>query len=481
MAKGLPLLSAYLLKLRLMNNNNSQHILIVDDEPLIRKSLTEILRLEGYKVSMAASGNEALEKLKQDTVNIVISDIKMPGIDGIELLKVLKKQNPKISVILITGHGNIENAVEAMKLGAFDYITKPLVDNEIKIIIQKIIEQRKLIEENISLKEELAEVKRSRYGNMIGGSLPMQKTYNMIETIAGTKATVLITGESGTGKRLVAMAIHQNDKIRKNNRFVEISCGALPENLLESELFGHTKGAFTGAIKDRQGRFELADKGTMFLDEIDAFSPALQVKLLRVLQEGEFENVGDTKTIKVDARIIAASNQDLEALIKADKFRKDLFYRLNVISINVPPLRERKEDIPALVNHFIQKYNQKNNAKVSEISKDLLDLFYGYNWPGNVRELENTIEHAVIMSKSERITRSHIPENLFLRERKNNIDTPKSLKDIIAEPEKQVILTALNDSGWNKKRTALALGINRCTLYNKMKRYDIKPVRKSSA
>ncbi|MEK6715494.1 MAG: sigma-54 dependent transcriptional regulator [Candidatus Omnitrophota bacterium] len=464
-----------------MNNNNSQHILIVDDEPLIRKSLNEILRLEGYKVSMAASGNEALEKIKQDTVNIVISDIKMQGIDGIELLKILKKENPKISVILITGHGNIENAVEAMKLGAFDYITKPLVDNEIKIIIQKIIEQRKLIEENISLKEELAEVKRNSYGNMIGGSSAMQKLYNMIEAIANTKATILITGESGTGKRLVAMAIHQNDKLRKNNRFVEISCGALPENLLESELFGHIKGAFTGAIKDRKGRFELADKGTMFLDEIDAFSPALQVKLLRVIQESEFENVGDTKTIKVDTRIITASNQDLEALIKADKFRKDLFYRLNVISINLPPLRERKEDIPALVNHFIQKYNQKNNTKVSEISKDLLDLFYGYNWPGNVRELENTIEHAVIISKSEKITRAHIPEYLYLRERKNNIDTPKSLKDIIAEPEKQIILTALNDSGWNKKRTALALGINRCTLYNKMKRYDIRPSIKNPA
>ena len=464
-----------------MNNNNSEHILIVDDEPLIRKSLNEVLRLEGYKVSMAASGNEALEKIKQNTVNIVISDIKMQGVGGIELLKVLKKENPKISVILITGHGNIETAVEAMKLGAFDYITKPLVDNEIKIIIQKIIEQRKLIEENISLKEELAEVKRNSYGSMIGASSAMQKTYNMIETIAGTKATVLITGESGTGKRLVAMAIHQNDKIRKNNRFVEISCGALPENLLESELFGHIKGAFTGAIKDRKGRFELADKGTMFLDEIDSCSPALQVKLLRVLQEGEFENVGDTQTIKVDTRIIAATNQDLEALIKADKFRKDLFYRLNVISINVPPLRERKEDIPALVNHFIQKYNQKNNTKISEISKDLLDLFYGYNWPGNVRELENTIEHAVIISKSEKITRSHIPEHLSLRERKNNIDTPKSLKDIIAEPEKQVILTALNDSGWNKKRAAFALGINRCTLYNKMKRHAINPVRKNSA
>lgn len=457
-----------------MNNHHPEHILIVDDEPLIRKSLNEILRLEGYKVSMAASGNEALERLKQDTVNIVISDIKMPGIDGVELLKVLKKENPKISVILITGHGNIETAVEAMKLGAFDYITKPLLDNEIKIIIQKIIEQRKLIEENISLKEELAEVKRKSYGSMIGSSSAMQKLYNMIEAIANTKATVLITGESGTGKRLVAMAIHQNDKLRKNNRFVEISCGALPENLLESELFGHTKGAFTGAIKDRKGRFELADKGTIFLDEIDSCSPALQVKLLRVLQEGEFENVGDAEIIKVDTRIIAATNQDLEALIKTEKFRKDLFYRLNVISLNLPPLRERKEDIHLLVNHFIQKYNRKNDAEVSEISPDLLDLFYGYNWPGNVRELENTIEHAVIISKSEKITRAHIPEYLCLRERKNNIDTPKSLKDIIAEPEKQIILTALNDSGWNKKRTALALGINRCTLYNKMKRYDIR-------
>lgn len=461
-----------------MNNDNPEHILVVDDEPLIRKSLHEILRLEGYKVISASSAEEALQKIKENNVNIVISDVRMPGMDGVELLKAIKKDKPKISVILITGHGNIETAVEAMRLGAFDYVTKPLVDNEIKIIIQKISEQRKLIEENILLKEELAGVKRNSYCSMIGASLPMQKIYTMIETIAGTKATVLITGESGTGKRLVALAIHQNDPARKDNRFVEVSCGALPENLLESELFGHIRGAFTGAIKDRKGRFELADKGTIFLDEIDTFTMSLQVKLLRVLQEGEFENVGDIKTIKADTRIIAATNQNLEALIKTGKFREDLYYRLNVISIHIPPLRERKEDIPALTNYFIDKYNLKNNTHISGISKDILDLFSNYNWPGNIRELENTIEHAVIIAKSDKITRSHIPAYLFRSEKTVVEGSAKSLKDIISGPEKQTILAALNSAAWNKKRTAEALGINRCTLYNKMKKYNIKPSQK---
>ncbi|MDP1853746.1 MAG: sigma-54 dependent transcriptional regulator [Candidatus Omnitrophota bacterium] len=457
-----------------MSTNNPEHILVVDDEPLIRKSLHEILRLEGYKVISASSATEALQKIKENNVNIVITDVKMPGMDGIELLKAIKKDKPKVSVILITGHGNIETAVEAMKLGAFDYVTKPLVDNEIKIIIQKISEQRKLIEENILLKEELAGIKRNSYCSMIGGSLPMQKIYTMIETIAGTKATVLITGESGTGKRLIALAVHQNDPIRKNNRFVEISCGALPENLLESELFGHIKGSFTGAIKDRKGRFELADKGTIFLDEIDTFTTPLQVKLLRVLQEGEFENVGDAKTIKTDTRIIAATNQNLETLIKTGKFREDLYYRLNVIPIHIPPLRERKEDIPALTNYFIDKFNLRNNTHISGISKDILDLFSNYNWPGNIRELENTIEHAVIIAKSDKITRAHIPAHLFRSEKTIVEGSAKSLKDIISEPEKQTIITALNNAAWNKKRTAEVLGINRCTLYNKMKKYNIK-------
>jgi len=295
---------------------NGYRILIVDDEPLVRRSLYEILRADGYTASMASDAEEALDKMKKADFDIVISDMKMPKMDGIDLLKKVKSDYPRAEVVLITGFGNIETAVEAMKIGAFDYITKPIMDNEIKMIIEKIIERNKLIQENVSLKQQLADSHRSRFHSIIGQDPKMQKIYTMIEAIADSQVTVLINGESGTGKRLVAHAIHATDKIRRDKPFVEVSCGALPETLLESELFGHVKGAFTGAIKDRKGRFELAEGGTIFLDEIDTFSPSLQVKLLRILQDGEFERVGDTKTLKADLRIITATNQRLEKLIE---------------------------------------------------------------------------------------------------------------------------------------------------------------------
>ncbi|MDD5668860.1 MAG: sigma-54 dependent transcriptional regulator [Candidatus Omnitrophica bacterium] len=333
--------------------SNGSHILVVDDEPLVRRSLSEFLTMEGFTVSSASDGEEALEFLKKHTADVILADLKMPKCDGIELLQKVKVSHPNTTIIMITGFASIDSAVEAMKQGAYDYVTKPIVDSEIKIILDRIITQRNLLEENVKLKRQLSATLRDHFHNIVGKSKPMQKIYTLIEAILNTRATVLIYGESGTGKRLIAHAIHKYNEIERGKPFVEVSCGALTETLLESELFGHVKGAFTGAIKDKPGRFELAAGGTIFLDEIDAFSPALQVKLLRVLQDGEFERVGENKTIKIDIRVIAATNQDLQQLIELGKFRKDLFYRLNIILIEVPPLRDRKEDIPILADHFV--------------------------------------------------------------------------------------------------------------------------------
>ncbi|MFC1667446.1 sigma-54-dependent transcriptional regulator [Candidatus Omnitrophota bacterium] len=454
---------------------NGCRILIVDDEPLVRKSLYEVLRGAKYVASMASDGEEALTKMNEKAFDVVITDMKMPKIDGIGLLKKIKSSFPHTEVVLITGYGNIESAVEAMKMGAFDYVTKPINDNEIEIIIHKIIERNKLIEENISLRDRLKSSERSRFYSLVGQDPKMQKIYTMVEAIATSKATILLSGESGTGKRLVAQAIHTSDKVRKDMPFIEVSCGALPETLLESELFGHVKGAFTGAIKDRKGRFELADSGTIFLDEIDTFSASLQVKLLRVLQEGEFERVGDAKTSKVDVRVIAATNQNLDNLIKAGKFRQDLYYRLNVIAIELPRLKERPGDIKLLVEHFINKHNKQDGAKrVTSITKEAMSVLENNDWPGNVRELENVIERAIILTRGQKIDKDVLPEALHrpdvlkVSERKNN-----TLKEILGEPEKNIILKTLQEVKGNKKKAALKLGINRTTLYNKIKKYGL--------
>jgi DNA-binding NtrC family response regulator len=456
--------------------NGKHHILIVDDEPLIRRSLSELLSLDGYSVSSAGDGLEALDLLRTYSADIVISDMKMPKMDGIQLLREIKKNYPGIQVIMITGYGSIESAVEAMKEEAYDYITKPIIDSEIKIIIQRLTRQKQIQEENKKLKEELSATRRERFQDMAGKDEKMQKIYNLIEAVTGTRATVLIHGESGTGKRLIAHAIHKCNEHERGKPFVEVSCGALTETLLESELFGHVRGSFTGAIKDRIGRFELADGGTIFLDEIDAFSPALQVKLLRVLQDGEFERVGDTKTIKVDVRVIAATNQNLESLIAQGKFRKDLFYRLNVISIEVPPLRERKSDIPLLVQDFIKKHTAHTNRKITDLSSEAAAILMDYDWPGNIRELENVIERAVILSKEPVLTPESFPE--FLRKAKpvgevlsasNNL----KLKDALKSPEKDLILKTLNSVNGNKSEAASILGINRTTLYKKMLRLGL--------
>ena len=450
-------------------------VLIVDDEPLIRKSLYEIMRIEGYRVQMAETGEAALSILKKEYIDVVVTDFQLPKMTGIQLLEEVKRWSPKTEVILVTGYGTIESAVAAMKKGAFDYITKPINDTEIKIIIQKLIERKQIVAENEELKQIIAKGRRDHFCDLIGVSARIQEVYRIIDSVASSNATILITGESGTGKGLIARAIRQTDQTRKDKPFVEISCGALTETLLESELFGHMKGAFTGAIKDKEGRFEYARGGTIFLDEIDAFSPTLQVKLLRVLQEGIFERVGDNIPRRAEARIIVATNQNLTDLVRQGKFREDLYYRINVICVQVPPLRDRKEDIPILVDHFLKKYCAINNKKVTGISGDVQKMFIEYSWPGNIRELENAIEGAVIMAKTGIVNRADIPNFT-----KFTIDLPKSskspernLKRAVEQPEKDHIISILKDCSWNRNKAAASLGVNRTTLYNKMKKYNI--------
>lgn len=446
--------------------------MVVDDEPLVRESLGEMLELCGYCVSTACNGKQACETLKNSNVDIVITDIKMPEMDGKELSRFVKASHPNTAVIVMTGYGSIEDAVEAMKDGAYDYITKPIVDSEIKITIERFLNQKLLLEENTKLKKQLGASKKEYFAGIFGEDEKMRKIYNLIEAVSNTRATVLINGESGTGKRLIAHAIHKCNELERHKPFVEVSCGALTESLLESELFGHVKGAFTGAIKDRTGRFELANHGTIFLDEIDAFPPALQVKLLRVLQDGEFERVGDSKTLKVDIRIIAATNQNLEELIAQGKFRKDLYYRLNIIYIEIPPLRNRKTDIPILVKEFIRKHSaHKKNPQ--HISDEALFKLSKYNWPGNVRELENVIERAMVLNKEDVLNVIDLPDALRKSEAGEPSNGKLHLKEALKSPEKELIKKALDSTKWNRNETAKFLNINRTTLYKKMVKYGL--------
>ena len=449
--------------------NGKPHILVVDDEPLIRHSLRELLSHCGYAVTACSDGKEALDTLKQHHAHLILTDIKMPHMDGIELLKQIKIINKNTPVILMTSYASIENAVKAIKLGAYDYITKPIADEEIKILISRLLEQERLKEENIELKEALSTTNRENFHQIIGKSLKMQKIYSLIEAISKSRSTVLIQGESGTGKRLIAHALYKCNEQEKGKPFVEVSCGALTDTLLESELFGHAKGSFTGAIKDKEGRFEAANTGTIFLDEIDAFSLTLQVKLLRVLQDGEFERVGENKTRQIDVRIISATNQHLEDLIIQGKFRKDLYYRLNIISINLPPLRERKEDIPLLVRHFIKKHSKNISKKIDKITEDALMHLINYQWPGNIRELENIIERATVLSKNTEIKVEDLPEFLRIKSQENK--GAFKLKTALESPEKEAIIQALEAVQGSRKEASKILGINRTTLYKKMQKY----------
>ncbi len=457
-----------------LNYPKNIKILIVDDDALVNLSLSEFLALEGYSILNASNGRQALDKLRNNHIDVVITDIKMPEMDGTQLLNAIKHDFPETYVIMVTGFGSIENAVEAIKQGAFDYITKPVIENEIRMVLERLIKQKELVAENLKLKEQIFTSTRDRFCNIVGKDIKMQKIYTLIEAICATRSTVLIHGESGTGKHLIAHAIHEFDETERSKPFVEVSCGALTETLLESELFGHVKGAFTGAVKDKVGRFELADKGTIFLDEIDTCTQNLQVKLLRVLQEGELERVGESNSFKVDVRVIAATNQNIQDLIAQGKFRKDLFYRLNIIAIELPPLRERKMDIPLLAQEFVIKHSARINKKVTGISDKAMSILMKYNWPGNIRELENVIERATIFAQGPVIFPEDFPE--FFTNHKGRSDLNEDgqkLKEALKNPEKDLILKALESVEWNRNEAAKALGINRTTLYKKMVSYGL--------
>jgi len=459
----------------MLNALMSNTILVIEDDPLVRESLFEILGLEGYNVQVAGDGKEGLDKLSSRRFDLALVDLRLPDASGIDVLKKAKERFPDLDIIMMTGFGTVETAVETMKMGARDYVTKPINDDEIRIMIRRILDTKKLREENESLKQILSE-KKSHFHNLIGEDLKIQKIYSLIQAISDTDTTVLLQGESGTGKGMIAQAIHYSDPTRKDGPYVEVSCGAIPRELLESELFGHVKGAFTSAIKDRVGRFELADGGTIILDEIDALPPYLQVKLLRVLQQKVFERVGDTKTMRVNVRIIAATNRNLQEAISRGSFREDLFYRLNVITIDVPPLRDRKGDIPALVQHFLHVFSEKTKRNLTGVSKQAMKALMDYDWPGNVRELENFLERAVVLSQGDILDLAVFPENFGAKSAEDidsRSDNGTALKEVLKDPEKKIIVRALEQSGWNRKKAAASLKINRTTLYNKMKQYHL--------
>lgn len=454
-----------------------EKILVVDDEAINREFLSEMLSMEGYEVITSADGIEALDNIKETNFDLVLTDLMMPKLDGIALLSQIKELSPQTLGIVFTGFVSIESAVKAMKAGAFDYITKPLQLEEVKIAIKKAFEFQRLQRENLSLRRQLK--KKYFFENMIGDSEGIQEVFHLIETVADSDSNILILGESGTGKELVARAIHYNSQ-RQNSPLIPVNCGAIPESLLESELFGHEKGAFTGAIAARVGRFELAKGGTIFLDEIAEMSPALQVKLLRVLQEHEFERVGGTKTIKINVRIIAATNQDLDEAVAKRTFREDLYYRLNVIPIKLPPLRERKSDVPLLFAHFLEHFNLEKKKKLEGIAPEAMNILINYRWPGNVRELENLVERLVILQGKGVVNPVDLPEK-FRGGGTNNQDTPKimipdegiSFREITEQFERDLILQALNRTKWVKNKAAKLLGLNRTTLVEKIKKIGL--------
>jgi DNA-binding NtrC family response regulator len=441
-------------------------ILVVDDEAPMREALNDWLMEDGYEVGLAESGKDAIAMVMEKGWDVILLDLKMPGMDGIETLRQLKGKDvdTDAEILMMTAYATVDTAVQAMKEGAFDYLVKPFAPDEIEMQIKKIVAHRELVLENILLRQKLEE--RSEYDEIIGKSDAMQKVFDLITQVAPTDSTVLITGESGTGKELIAQAIHGNSQ-RCYMPFIALSCGALPDSLLESELFGYERGAFTGAEHTKKGRFEMADNGTLFLDEIGDISLKTQVDLLRVLQQKEFRRLGGQEEIKVDVRILAATNRDLEKAISENKFREDLFYRLNVISIHVPPLRERKDDIPLLVKAFVRRYCLEMNKELVKIAPSALKLLMDYNWPGNVRELENVIERALVIGRDKEIVTDDLP---FSRKELEPQTTPMSLKLM----EKMHIERILEETGWNISKTARVLEVDRQTLYNKIEKYKIE-------
>ncbi len=447
----------------------NRKVLIVEDDGLVQAFLKESLQRLNLRIDTASSGEEALEKISCQIFDLILSDIRMPTLSGMDVLRKVRETAPETKVVMMTAYGTVENAVEAMKLGAFDYVMKPFSADEIELVIKKALEFQILVEENKRLRLELAG--RYKFENIVGKSPGMQKVFEQIQVVADSKATVLITGDTGTGKELVATAIHYNSN-RKEFPFIKINCAAIPEGLIEAELFGFEKGAFTGAIKKSTGRFELAHGGTLLLDEISEISPNLQGKLLRVLQEKEFERLGSGESIQVDVRIIVTTNKNLMAETKKGNFREDLFYRLNVFPIHLPLLKERKEDIPALVEHFVRRYSAENNKPISGISEEVLKLFLEYAWPGNVRELENYIERAVVVAKNKILTLPEFPKELSLPTE----STVEALQvgHSLAEIEKNLILKTLTSYNNNQTKAADVLGISTRTLRNKLKEYGLR-------
>ncbi len=446
-------------------------ILIVDDEKSQREQLSGFLKKQGFNVTTAESGMEAISLCKDKSFEVALIDLKMPGMDGIELLKKLKESNPEIQVIMMTAYGSVDTAVDAMKLGAYHYVNKPINLEELKLNINKALEGYHILVENKYLKEQLEE--KYKDVHIIGNSKAIKEVLSTVSRVAKTKSTVLVKGASGTGKELVARAIHALSD-RADQRFIPVSCAALPETLFESELFGHERGAFTGAIKRREGRFELADGGTLFLDEVGDIPLETQVKLLRVIESQEFDRLGGKETLKVDVRIISATNQDLERKIREKSFREDLYYRLNVISILIPPLRERKEDILLLVDHFIKKANQKCGRAIKGITPEVKDIILNYDWPGNVRELENVIERGVVLSRTDVIDKGDLPYFGLVSDKSFEHVPPASLS--LKDVEKDHILRVLKEANWNLNKAAEILGIHRNTLRLKMREYGIEKV-----
>ncbi len=465
-------------------------VLIVDDDRIVAASIAELLSRDGYLTATAGTAEIALDAIartRQGTAPkpfaVVIVDMSLPGMSGLELIKTLRRESADIVPLAITGYPTVEAAVQAIRTGAMDYLTKPMVDDELRIAVEKAIRQQALLAENTNLKKQLDQ----KYGldNIVGADPRMRRIYDVIEAVASSRTTVLMTGESGTGKSLIARATHRNSP-RADKPFVEISCGSSPETLLESELFGHTKGAFTGAHAEKTGRFLAAHTGTLFLDEINSASPGMQLKLLRVLQERRFEPVGSNDTVEVDVRVILASNQRLETLVAAGKFRQDLYYRINVVMIELPPLRERIGDIQLLAEHFLEAKAREAAKQITGFDAKAMEALRRYAWPGNVRELENVVERAVVLTRSTRIVADDLPPQVLDNSTGQllpphartagawGIAPGRSLREALEEPERQIILAALEANAWNRQQTADQLQINRTTLYKKIKQYDLE-------
>jgi len=444
-------------------------LLVADDDPGLRESLERTLTREGYRVVLASDGRAALERVQAGGVDLIVTDLRMPGLTGLELLRAAKAIMPDVDVILLTAFGTVEEAVKAMKDGAYDFLTKPFRREQLIKLVDKALERRDLIEQNKALKKQLEDIRAK--GQMIGSSPSYRRMLSLVEQVADSSATILIQGESGAGKELVARAIHERSG-RRNGPFVAVNCAALPETLLESELFGYEKGAFTGAAGRKDGRFELANGGTLFLDEVADLSLVTQPKILRMLQEGEFERLGGTRTIQVDVRIVAATNQDLADMVREKRFREDLYYRLNVITVRVPPLRERHEDIRLLAQHYLRVYAAKNSRKLDGFSNEALEQLESYRWPGNVRELENLIERMVLLARKDRIDAEDLPEEIAGVKRPPRDAILELVGTPLADVEQRLLDETLRITGGNKTQAAKLLGIDVRTVARKLERRE---------